>query len=86
MITISQAQEKGKTFAKEQGEILPGVYYSISNAKEYKDCYYFNFLLSDKDGRPLQNPPLIAGAPGFIVDKTTGNLEVISFGRLSKLI
>ena len=62
MVSISQAREIAKRFVKERGEVLPGIFYGISEAKEYGDCFYFNFLLVDKDGELLPEPLMVGGA------------------------
>lgn len=85
MVDIDLAREIAKGFVKKHGEILPGIFYSISEAKEYSDCFYFNFLLVDKNGQLPSESSMVGGAPGFIIHKASGIPEIISFGKLASL-
>lgn len=85
MITSEQAHDLAKSYSQDLGEVLPGIYFSVKAAGEFSHCYYFDFIISDKQGNLLREPPMIGGAPGVIVDKLTGTVKTISFGELSKL-
>jgi len=85
MVTILKAYEIARSYAKERGEVLPGIYFDVEDGIEYSNCYYFDYMIVDKNGNVPDAHPLIAGAVGIIVDKHSEKAEDISFGRFSEL-
>ena len=83
MITKAQAIELASTFTSSQGEVMNGVYYAYSDPEEYQHCFYFDFRLVDKDGKPAD--VMAGGAPGFIIDKNDGNPQVVGWERYHQL-
>ena len=85
MISIEQAVQIAEAFVKSKGEVYPGLYYSTIAPNVYKDCFYFDFAIVDQCGKSYDGPQQFAGAPGFIVNKSTGEIKVIAFWELSQL-
>ena len=83
MITIEQAIELAKTFTKSQGDPLHGIYFAPSTPQELTDFYYFDFLLVDKDGQPAET--MVGGAPGFSIDKHSGEATILGWGKYHEL-
>jgi hypothetical protein len=84
MITIVEAQHIARHYAKEQGELVPGVYLDVGDGETFSTCYYFDYYLVDKNGNTHLDC-VIGGAPGLTVNKDTGAIKEISFNDLSKL-
>lgn len=85
MLTFIIAQKLAMTYAQNQGEIIPGFYFTIKDGEEYNDCFYFDYKIVDRDGNVPQELPMISGAPGIIVSKATEKIEVITWARLPEL-
>jgi hypothetical protein len=85
MVTSQNAYELAKSYSKNMGEVLPDIYFDVKAGGEFKDCFYFDFIMVDKFGNIPKDTPMAGGAPGVIVNKLTGEVETISFGELSKL-
>ena len=86
MVTFQKAYELAKSYSRNMGEVLPGIYFDVKPEREFRDCFYFDFFMVDKFGNKPNDPPMAGGAPGVIVDKVTSEVKTISFGELSKLI
>ncbi|MFT3934121.1 MAG: hypothetical protein QM726_10935 [Chitinophagaceae bacterium] len=74
-----------KYYSKNMGEILPDIYFDVKPGREFKDCFYFDFIMVDKFGNITKYPPAAGGAPGVIVNKLTGKVKTITFGELFQL-
>lgn len=58
--------------------------YGLGEIIEFSDCFYFDFQILKGKGSN-EDPPLLAGAPGFIIDKQTKEPKVITHGKLAEL-
>lgn len=58
--------------------------YGFKASKEFCDAYYFDFIIL-KSNSSAGKIPEMAGAPGFLINKLTFEVEVISFGMLTEL-
>lgn len=85
MMTTKNAYELARSYSKNMGEVLPDIYFDVKLGREFKDCFYFDFIMVDNLGNIPKDLPMAGGAPGVIVNKLTGIVETISFGELSKL-
>lgn len=85
MVTSQKAYKLARSYSMGMGEVLPDIYFDVKPGKEFRDCFYYDFIIVDKFGNIPNEPPMIGGAPGVIVDKLTGLVKPVSFGELSKL-
>lgn len=85
MVTLQKAYELAKSYTSDLGEVLPEFYFDIRFNQEFRESFYFDFIIVDKNGDTPKEPPMIGGAPGVIVNKITGAVKTVSFGELSKL-
>ncbi|PJJ60565.1 hypothetical protein [Hymenobacter chitinivorans] len=59
--------------------------YVLSEPVEYAHCYYFDYQLCHRFGLPESQWEIFAGAPGFAVNRQTGEVSVVSWGELPQL-
>ena len=64
---------------------LDGFKFTISEPKEFDDCFYFDFIIVPIDILQNKELPMIGGAPGIKIDKLTKSVCVISHSELAKL-
>ena len=86
---IQKAREKAKAFIEQhnQSAPLPEKYLYVPS-EAYRDLgpvWYFDFHMVRKDGEPMGFEDAMGGAPGYIVSKLTGAVQVIGWGALHKL-
>ena len=84
-ITLAEAETLAQEHIKNAGEISPGFKYSISKPVNFSNCFYFDYLIIPIDASENTEIPMFGGAPGFIVDKTSGELTVIAHYQLHQL-
>ena len=60
---------------------IEGVTWVVKGALKLKKGYYFDYTFEFKDP---ENPPMLAGAPGFIV-LVDGNIEVVGWAEYSDI-
>jgi hypothetical protein len=65
---------------------LPAAYHwVVGEPVEYYAVWYFNYTLDHRQGRFAEEPLLLAGAPGFVISKSTGLVTTLSWGELAEL-
>lgn len=56
----------------------PNYHYELGKATEYAHCWYFGYLLRPRPDNPPAEVEHFAGAPGFVIVRTSGQLGTIS--------
>ena len=85
-ITQLEAKIIAEKYVAELGEVLPGYIFGISEIQILNLYFYFDFILLNLEKQIPKNPPMVGGAPGIIIDKNSGKVEIISFSKLSSLV
>jgi hypothetical protein len=86
---IQEAREKAKAFIEQhnQSTPLPEKYLYVPSGapQDLGAVWYFDFHMARKDGEPIGFEDAVGRAPGYIVSKLTGEVQVIGWGALNKL-
>lgn len=79
-MTDSVARHIARQYTSEIGEVMPGFRVGIGDEEEFTSKYYFDFIWLTLDGQIPEEPPVAGGARGFIVDKHTRQVQVLTHG------
>ncbi len=83
MLSATDARILAEKYVNDFGEILPGIHYGVGDMQEFKGCYYFDFNLVYV--RPRRKDEYYGDAPGFIIDKITGEPTTVALWQLNDL-
>ncbi len=86
-ITVQEAIVLARSFVASQAELAPGITHHVTREpKEFPYCYYFDFEINDTNHyADPKDQPQFAGAPGFVVNKSSRQVETITWGELAEL-
>ena len=82
---MNEIYKIAKEYVDSFGEVYPGYKYGYSDLREFSFKYYFDFIFLSIDNQIPTEPLVAGGACGFIIDKKTKEIEVLTFCDLGEL-
>jgi len=82
---MKNIEEIASEYVSSFGEVMPGFKYGFTGFREFTFKYYYDFVFLTLNGEVPDEPPVVGGSCGFIIDKKTHEIQTLTFGDFALL-